>query len=149
MAQTQYYLTLDQAIERFEKLKTSKGTGDTSCVHLSGKRGLFAPLLIELTRGGANDVFKEVSRAGQPVVVARPADAVCPVFTVDSVLERLQQFKTEAGSGTIPFLADGWDKNFQLCDIVASKAGANNVLKSVSRGGQTVFGIALLAPDDL
>lgn len=147
MSKTVPYLTLTEVLERLNSIKQKEDTGAVGFVIQSEKRGEYCYCKLVLDKASAGSVYKGVSRGGQPVVVAMRTKKPDPLLTVDQALAQVQEFIDQVG-GDVPFLARWADYHeFQLCDIWPSRAGASNVLKSASRGGQRVANVAFFAPD--
>lgn len=141
------YLTLAEAFTRLTQIKEKDNAGAASFVIHGKQHSLYSVCKLEVDKASAASVYKGVSRGGQPVIIASRTAKPDPLLTIDEVLAQLQQFITEFG-GNVPFLAKNSDYHeFQLCDIWPGTAGATNVLKSVSRGGQRVAAVAFYVPD--
>jgi len=100
---------------------------------------------LSVARASANKVYQPVSRGGQPVVLVIETTKPSPLLTIDQVITELEKVQSEHGPD-VPFLASR-GREFELCDIWPSLAGASNVFKSASRGGQRVANVAFFAPD--
>jgi hypothetical protein len=141
------YLTITEALGILTVMKQKEESGSVPFVIQSTKNGYFCHCKLVLEKASANSVYKGVSRGGQPVVVAIRTAKPDPLLTIDEVRAQLQCFIDQFG-GDIPFLAKYGDfGEFQLCDIWPNIAGASNVLKSASRGGQRVANVVFYTPD--
>jgi hypothetical protein len=141
------YLTLDQAVTRLRGLRDLEG--GALAVVLEGPRIAGNAVLCQFVLGKASaaNVFEGVSRKGRPVVLAVSAVKPAPLLDLDATITQLLALKEQAGSGEVPVLGQfAKPTDFQLCDFWFSKASANDVFRSVSRGGQSVIRVASSAP---
>lgn len=148
MSKPVHYLTLDEAHGRLLKLRDKAGSG--SIPLLSSGHGPGRELCvckIELGRAATRDTYKRVTRAGQPVVVFTTVSKKDPVVTLDDALKILEHIKTETASGEIPVLFGGHQDYLELCDLWVSQAGATDMFRVVSRGGQPILNVVLMPPD--
>lgn len=147
MSKTVPYLTLTEVQERLNAIKQKEQSGEVAFVIQGDKRGEYCHCKLVLDKASAGSVYKGVSRGGQPVIVAVRTKKPDLPLTIDKALVQVQEFIDQVGGG-VPFLAKRGEYNeFQLCDIWPSLAGASNVLKSASRGGQRVANVAFYTPD--
>lgn len=148
MSKPVHYLTLDETHARLLKLREKAGSGTIPL--LSSGHGPHRELCvckIELARAATRDPYKRVTRAGQPVVVITTVSKKDPVITLDGALAILEHMKTETDSGEIPVLFGGNRDYLELCDVWVSQAGASDIFRFVSRGGQPVVNVVLMPPD--
>lgn len=149
MSKPVYYLTLDEAYGRLLKLRDKAGSGSIPLLSSGhGPSGKLCVCKIELARAATRDTYKRVTRAGQPVVlITTTGSKKDPVVTLDAALKVLEHIKTETASGDIPVLFGGHQDYLELCDLWLSQAGATDMFRVVSRGGQSVLNVVLMPPD--
>jgi hypothetical protein len=148
MSKPVYYLTLDEAHGRLLRLREKAGSGLIPLLSSGhGPSREFCVCKIELGRAATRDAYKRVTRAGQPIVLITTVSKKDPLITLDGALAILEQLKVEAGSGEIPVLFGGNKDYLELCDFWISHAGAANLYRFASRGGQPVLNVMLTPPD--
>lgn len=143
------YLTLDNALIRLRKLKEKAGDSSPAVVIEGPRTGTWDAVLCQFVLGAASaaSVFKGVSRGGRPVVLAVRAEKPSQLLDLDTTIAQLLAFKEQTGSGDVPLLAQSANaREFLLCDFWLVQAGASNVFRTVSRGGQPVIRVAFSPP---
>lgn len=146
MTKPVHYLTLDEAHVRLLKLREKAGSGSIPVLS-SGHGRELSVCKFELGKAATRNVYQRVTRAGQPAVLASLVSKKDPVLTLDGALALFDALKAEAGSGDIPLLFSNDTAHLELCDLWPSQAGATDMFRIVSRGGQPIVNLVLMAPD--
>ncbi|MDO9179169.1 MAG: hypothetical protein Q7U16_12760 [Agitococcus sp.] len=141
------YLTIDEVIVLLNAfLRNTRNVH--SPVLLQNYEGKdFSLCQFELVSASQNNIFRGVSRGGQPVVILAATSKPATVLTIGMALAQLHAFKGQTGSGEIPVLAESALKGFyRLCDVQEAKSGVKSVLKRVRKGGVGVVMVAFGVP---